>query len=38
MKDVYPSNFSPWEILIATFIDLLLAKVPFPKCYTLGVS
>jgi len=41
MKQVY---FSPWEILIATFLHLLLAKVPLPQqwifeyIYTLGVS
>jgi len=44
MKQVYPSKFSPWEILIATFVHLLLAKVPLlhqmDECYiyTHGVS
>ena len=44
MKQGYPSDFSPWEILIATFLHLLLAKSATPSVkgvcytYTLGVS
>ena len=28
---IYPPNFSPWEIFIATFVHLLLAYMPLPQ-------
>jgi len=38
MKQVSLSNFSPWEILIATFLHLLLAKVPLPQQWIFAIS
>lgn len=33
-----PSNYSSLEILTATFIHLLLAKLPFPQRWVFGIS
>jgi len=38
MKQGYPSDFSPWETLIATFLHLLLAKVPLPQRWIFAIS
>ena len=37
-RQVSPSNVSPWEILIATFFHLLLAKAPLPQQWIFAIS